>query len=199
MVTGYVFNVVGMLVVSVLSHYVGRGGRAGTLKLGRTPGIKTEATVASDEAWRVGHRVAAPWMFVAAGTGYVLVLVCIAYPVVAPLAGWPTGLVTAAVAACSTVVIVAIGALGMVRANRAARRRLTRLRRGGAGVVPVLDGEPRRGVAGDLQVYPAGRARRTLSSRSGRSGWTRRGRGAGRFLCRTSTPRRPSRAVRPGW
>ncbi len=60
-------------------------------------------------------------MLAAAGAGYVLVGVCIAYPIAAPSAGWPTGIVTAAVGAGSILVVLVVGVLGMVRANRARR------------------------------------------------------------------------------
>lgn len=120
MSAGYVLNVVGLLVVSVLAHRLGLGGRAGSIPLGR-PGIKTSATVASEAAWRSAHRAAAPWLLGAALIGYALVCVCVGYPIVAPVWGWPGGLVAAAVPPVSILVAGVPMVIGSVRADRAAR------------------------------------------------------------------------------
>lgn len=104
-------NTVGLLAVSFLAHRIARGGRAGTIALGRA-GIKTDATLASDLAWRVAHRVAAPWLLVAAVAGYVLTGACIAYPIAAPAVGWPGGLVGAAIPLESVVIVAALFAVG---------------------------------------------------------------------------------------
>lgn len=52
--------IVSLLVGSALTSWVGRRGADGSLERNHVAGVRTSATLASDEAWDAAHRAASP-------------------------------------------------------------------------------------------------------------------------------------------
>ncbi|MBK0865804.1 SdpI family protein [Saccharopolyspora sp. HNM0986] len=67
---GVLFLALGLLLLSGVIHYVSRATADGTIGRNAMVGIRTRHTRASDRAWLVAHRTAAPWLVIGAWTGY---------------------------------------------------------------------------------------------------------------------------------
>src|SRR5690606_18803506 len=103
---------------SLLQYVMTRLGATDDLGPNRMVGIKTKATLASDDAWRAGHAAAQPALLATAVTGPALALPLVAWRIAA---GSDASLVlTVASGVAAAVVLVLFGA-AVVRANRAAR------------------------------------------------------------------------------
>ena len=68
----FVGPVVGLLILAIASVSVIFGFRNGLVTRNVAIGIRTKATLASDEAWDAAHRRAEPYLFVA-------ILICVAF------------------------------------------------------------------------------------------------------------------------
>lgn len=99
--------------VGVLLAVVGRRARAGSLTRNRWAGVRTPATLASDEAFALGNRVASP--FLLAGGGIAVVV----GPVLALAPSSAAFVVLTAIAVLGVVALtVAGGVLGSLAAER---------------------------------------------------------------------------------
>lgn len=71
MIVGYVTLVVGTLVMCALASWMVKATQNGTLERNELVGIRTKATLASDEGWKAGHEAAIPALKAANITGLV--------------------------------------------------------------------------------------------------------------------------------
>ncbi|WP_017975226.1 SdpI family protein [Actinopolyspora halophila] len=72
---------VSMVMLAGVFDYIRYATTRGMLGRNQGIGIRTKRTMASERAWQAGHRAAAPWLWWAARSGYVLapasVLICV--------------------------------------------------------------------------------------------------------------------------
>lgn len=108
--------IVAMLLGSLVTAEVGRRAAAGTLDRNHLAGIRTPATLASDEAWRAAHEVAGGTI-VAVGVLSTVLTVGVAGVALAGASDVVVAVVLLVVAAVLTIGAVAAG----VRGDRAAR------------------------------------------------------------------------------
>lgn len=119
----------GLVVIAAVSHHLHNATADGRLQRNSMFGVRTKATMASDEAWRLAHTTALPWLRAATCVAWigtaatVAALLTIAFtapPVVAmPLA---VGFTAAALGFVGSVAMLLIGGLRGDRAARAAGR-----------------------------------------------------------------------------
>lgn len=114
---GYVSLVVGLLLMSGLGFFMDRAIRSGSLERNTAIGIRTRATLSSDEAWEAGHREARPYLQATALVGIVGVVVSVAALPFVQSGG------RYVVPVAAFVVQIAVLAWGAARANSAAKAR----------------------------------------------------------------------------
>ncbi|MCT1464752.1 SdpI family protein [Corynebacterium sanguinis] len=68
---GYVFLVVGALLLSLLSAGMAKATKNGSLERNEAIGIRTKATLSSNAAWNEGHKAAIPYLNAVSITGFV--------------------------------------------------------------------------------------------------------------------------------
>jgi hypothetical protein len=115
---------IGLLVMAVVLHALEHQVATGTLERNGLVGIRTRATMTSDEAWRAGHSAANPRVRAAAYAGYGFAAVAIVSGIVLlalDADGWVLAvpLVTALVGYAASLALLLLAAQA---ANRAARR-----------------------------------------------------------------------------
>ena len=135
----------GLLLMSgIMFHIVYSAVRSQDLSRNRALGIRTRATLASDAAWREGHRVAGPYVLAAALSAYTSAALCVAVATTTGGAGLLVG-VSTGIGYLSVLVLLVIA--GRV-ADGAARSVLDRdeqvLRRSERGGAQAADGAPDR-------------------------------------------------------
>lgn len=110
----------GLLLLSGVLHYVGRATADGTIGRNAMVGIRTRRTRASDRAWLVAHRTAAPWLAIGAWTGYfgAALTVVAGGPLLATRIGPAAGL---AVGFLGYAGVIVLSAIGGSKANGAAK------------------------------------------------------------------------------
>lgn len=101
-----------LLVAGVALAWIGLKGERGTLPLNWVAGIRTKATMASDEAWDAAHRAGGRLMTI---SGVVLAASAV------PLFFRPSNAVAAVLILGSTGVVLVLAVWSTIRANRAAR------------------------------------------------------------------------------
>ncbi|WP_159942108.1 MULTISPECIES: SdpI family protein [unclassified Nocardiopsis] len=116
---GLLAAVVGLAVVAGSTHYLRNATASGALERNALVGLRTSATMASDEGWREGHRAAGPWLTATVRLGYLAA----AAAAVSALAGLSTALFLSlawAVVAVAYPVLLGLLITGTVIAHRAA-------------------------------------------------------------------------------
>lgn len=111
--------VLAVAAASLLQYAMTQQGGTDGMGPNRLVGIRTKATLASDEAWRAGHAAAQPWLLATAVLGPVLALALVAWRVAA---GSPPSAALTVAAAAATLVVLGLFASAVVRAQRSARR-----------------------------------------------------------------------------
>lgn len=66
---GYIALVIGILIISLLTLGMSRAISTGSLARNEAIGIRTKATLSSDDAWENGHKAALPFLSMATVTG----------------------------------------------------------------------------------------------------------------------------------
>lgn len=108
-------GIVSLFVACIVITRIGRRATAGELPRNHTAGLRTPATLADDEAWDVGNRVAGPSTVLAGIGGGVAVIGVAAIQ----LAGASPEVVGSALV-LATLLVAALVLLGAVRGHRAA-------------------------------------------------------------------------------
>lgn len=110
----------GLLLLSGVLHYVSHATADGTIGRNALVGIRTRSTRASDRAWLVAHRMAAPWLTIGAWTGYfgAALTVVAGAPLLATRIGPAAGL---AIGFLGYAGVIVLSVIGGSKANRAAK------------------------------------------------------------------------------
>jgi len=118
-VGGFVFGV-GLLMLGVTIHFVSNQVASGDLGRNSAIGIRTKATMASDDAWEAGHAAAAPMLTVTHLTAYTAGAITLVIGVASTMTdvGRPVAI---AVPLCGVGAVLTLLVMAASKANSAAR------------------------------------------------------------------------------
>lgn len=110
----------GLVTLGGVVHHLRNQVASGAIRRNSAVGIRTKATMASDDAWRAGHAAAAPMLTAAFLTAYAAALTSLALALALALtdSGSPAAVI---VPAAGTVAFLALLVAAAVKANSAAR------------------------------------------------------------------------------